>query len=390
MTHLAIILSLVFSVLSMQVNAQELSRSVASKVHQAYELQSKDNNATAIQILEKIRGRHAYDTAVVQRMLGILYWQQKQNIQAEEALFQAVKVNGLPIEQQIETQRMLGDIQLSNGHTDKALMTYQQVIAQNNQHKVLDAKSIQSIWLRIAQGHYRQQQWQEVTTAIGGYHSSGGKVTVPVLNLQLGAQLSLQRWHSALKSTLMLRGFEPKQSRWWLQALNLYLRVENFPQALATLKQYERAGFALSDAQYRLMAQLYAKQKVPQKAAEILHRLNKQDNRQGKDLAMEAQYWQQARYWSHALQAWSRATSLDSQYRWSYIQLLMTNKNYQTALVELDKVTRSARRELSRVNAYYHLGKFPQALHYAQKANQIKTSESTLSWIRYLNQLTQP
>ncbi|OBT16322.1 hypothetical protein A9264_11825 [Vibrio sp. UCD-FRSSP16_10] len=387
MTNLAIVLAIVLSVLSMQVSAQELSRSVATRVHQAYELQNKDNNVKAIQTLEKIKGNHAYDTAFVQRMLGILYWQQKQNNQAEEALTQAVSVNGLPIEQQIETQRMLGDIQLSNGHTRKALATYHQVIVQNNTHKIIDATSIQQVWLRIAQGNYQLEEWKAVIAATHGYRNNGGKVTVPMLNLRLGAELSLKRWNSALKTTLILRGFEPEQSRWWLQTLNLYLRVEQFPQALATLKQYERAGFSLTDAQYRLMAQLYSKQKVPQKSAEIFHLLNKADNSKANDLAREAQYWQQARDWEQSLSAWSRAVEKDRKYQWSYIQLLMQHKQYKTALTQLNSVKSSSRRELTRVDAYYRLGDKDRALRHAQKANQIESSQSALNWIRYLTQI---
>lgn len=115
------------------------------------------------------------------------------------------------------------------------------------------------------------------------------------------------------------------------------------------------------------MAQLYSKQGVPEKSAQIFHELNKASDVEAKDLAVEAQYWQQAREWEQSLKAWARATSKDSQYRWSYINLLMQNKQYKTALTQLDKLNSSARKELTSVQAYYRLGDKKKALEQCSK-----------------------
>ncbi|GEA61495.1 tetratricopeptide repeat protein [Vibrio comitans] len=368
------------------VNAQELSRSTASRVHQAYELQSQGDDAKAIEVLEGVDSSRAFDTSYVQRMLGILYWQEAESAKAERALSHSVELKGLPAEQHIETQRMLADIQLSNGKMRQALDNYHQVIAQNKNLKSLQPETVQQIWLRIGQANYQMESWTSVLNASKSYYSAGGKTTTSVLNLRLGAELSLKQWNNALKTTLVLRGLEPETERWWTQTLNLYLRVGNYQQALSTLKQYERAGFELTKDQFRMMAQLYSKQGVPEKSAQIFHDLNKGDTAKAKDLAVEAQYWQQAREWNESLNAWARASSKDSDYRWSYIQLLMQNKQYTTAVSQLSKVEESSRRELTRVEAYYRLGNREQALKHAQKANQIKSDRAALNWIRYLNQ----
>ncbi|MFA0118630.1 tetratricopeptide repeat protein [Vibrio breoganii] len=368
------------------VNAQELSRSTANRVHQAYELQNQGDDAKAIEVLESVDSSRAFDTSYVQRMLGILYWQEEQSENAEKALSHSVELKGLPAEQHIETQRMLADIQLSNGKMSQALDNYHQVIAQNKTQNSLGPETIQQILLRVGQANYQMENWPSVLTASKSYYSAGGKTTTSVLNLRLGAELSLKQWNNALKTTLALRGLEPEAERWWTQTLNLYLRVGNHQQALSTLKQYERAGFELTKDQYRMMAQLYSKQGVPEKSAQILHDLNKGNETKAKDLAIEAQYWQQAREWEESLNAWARASSKDSDYRWSYIQLLMQNKQYKTAISQLNKVEESSRRELTNVEAYYRLGDREQALKHAQKANQIKSDRVALNWIRYLNQ----
>ncbi|GAD88949.1 hypothetical protein VHA01S_012_00650 [Vibrio halioticoli NBRC 102217] len=388
MKHLLLALALMISLIGGTAQAQTLSRNVATRVYQAYELQSNDHNDKAIKILQNISTSRVYDTSVVQRMLGILYWQQKQTHLSEKALSKAVEANGLPVEQHLETLRMLADIQLSNGHTRSAIKTYHEIIAQNNTHKIIAINAIQQVWLRIAQGNYQLQQWQPVIDATNKYVALGGAPQVSVLNLRLGAELSLQKWHSALKTTLALRGYEPDITRWWLQTINLYLQLQDYPQALAALKQYQRAGFTLTETQRRMMAQLYSKQNVPFKAAEVFHALNKADNTQAKDLAIEAQYWQQAREWDKSLKAWARATEKESKYRWSYIQLLMQNKQYKTALTQLKKQKTSSRTELTSVEAYYRLGDIPNALRHAQKANQINSTPSTINWVKYLTQLS--
>ncbi|GAD80841.1 tetratricopeptide repeat protein [Vibrio ezurae] len=387
MKYLLPTLALFISLIASTAHAQELSRNVATRLYKAYELQSNDHNVKAIKVLESISTSRVYDTSVVQRMLGILYWQEKQPHKAEAALSKAITSNGLPVEQHLETLRMLADVQLSNGHTRQAIKTYHEIIAQNNTHKIIAPNAIQQVWLRIAQGNYHLEQWQPVITAVNHYFAIGGAQQVSVLSLRLGAELSLTQWRSALKTTLALRGLEPKSDRWWVQTINLYLRVEDYPQALAATKQYQRAGFQLTEAQYRMLAQLYSKQKVPLKAAEVFHDLNKSKATPAKDFAIEAQYWQQAREWTESLEAWAKASSQDPQYRWPYIQLLMRNKQYQTALAQLKKQKTSLRTELTSVEAYYRLGDIAKALNHAQKANQIDSTPSTINWIKYLTEL---
>ncbi|GEA51982.1 hypothetical protein VIN01S_27860 [Vibrio inusitatus NBRC 102082] len=386
MNRSLIMLVLTAIFLGSNVNAQELSRSTANRVHQAYELQSQGDDTKAIEVLESVDSSRTFDTSYVQRMLGILYWQEEESAKAEKALSHSIELKGLPAEQHTETQRMLADIQLSNGKMSQALDNYHQVISQNQTQKSLQPETVQQIWLRIGQANYQMESWTSVLNASKSYYSAGGKTTTSVLNLRLGAELSLKQWNNALKTTLVLRGLEPETERWWTQTLNLYLRIGNFQQALSTLKQYERAGFELTKDQYRMMAQLYSKQGVPEKSAQIFHNLNKGDTAKAKDLAIEAQHWQKAREWDESLNAWARASGKDNDYRWSYIQLLMQNKQYKTAISQLDKVEESSRRELTSVEAYYRLGNREQALKHAQKANQIKSDRVALNWIRYLNQ----
>ncbi|WP_261817520.1 tetratricopeptide repeat protein [Vibrio gallicus] len=382
---IAILAVLMFGMLGSNLSAQELSRFVAARVQQAYEFQSNDQSVKAIKVLESVDSSRAFDTSYVQRMLGILYWQQQQNSKAETALTRAIQSKGLPIEQHLETQIMLADIQLSNAKVPEALANYHQVIVQNKQKPSLDAASVQKVWLRIAQANYQLENWKPVLTAVQNFYAQAGKADTSVLRLQLAAELSLKRWSRALETTFALRAIEPKREKWWTQAVNLQLRTRNYPQALATLKQFERAGFELTSSQYRMMAQLYAKQGVPESSAQIFHQLNNSKPVSANDLAIEAKYWQLAREWDDALQAWARAASIDSDYRWPYIQLLMQNKHYQQAIAQLELLQSSARKELTTAQVYYRLGDGKKALLHAQKANQIHSDEATLSWIRFLD-----
>lgn len=381
-----LLLCLCIMSLSTIVSAAELSRRVVNQVQVAFELQAQQKIPEAIVQLNKIETQRQYDKAYVQRMLGILYWQNQQLKLAEQALKKAVSFEVLSSQQQVETQRMLADIQLTQAKYQLAIKSYLQVLTLNKQHLILKPKSIQTIWLRVAQSYYQQQHYLSSLSSVDHYFKEGGKLTVRVLNLRLGSQIALKNWSDAIKTTQALKNVEPKNKLWWKQQVSLYLRVNDFSQALATLKQFERSGFTLTQEQYKLLAQLYNQENIPEKAALVYaDHINNVKQPIPDNYAIEARYWQDAKNWQQALAAWKQAAVNHDDYRWNYIELLQQQQHYKKAIAELTKLKSSQRKELALVSLYYKTEHIHMALMHAQKANQLKSDKQTRSWLHYLS-----
>lgn len=374
-----------------QAQAQELSRSVAMRVHQAFELSQQEKTAEAVTILEGIDAVKAYDQAYVARMLGILYWQQAQPQRSQVALENALSTGALPIEQAIETERMLADILLSTGEPAKALRHYQSVldkqsdVSRSPAEKMYTTEFVTQLWLRVAQSNYQLQDWQAVLSSIKQYQALDKKADVSLLSMKLGAQVALSHWKGAVSTTEQLRALESDNELWWKQLTSLHLRLKHYPEALATLKQRERKGFALSSSEYQTLAGLYASQGAPELAAKVYaeHLLEQEE---AESYATLARYWQVAKEWQYALEAWQHASRLSEDHHWSYAQLLMQQKQYQAALNVLANMPSSQRVELAKTQAFYRLDEHEKALESAQKAHQLKADETTLTWVRFLTQ----
>lgn len=371
-------------VCSAVVHANELTRNTATRVHRAFEYQQSDQQTQAIELLESIKSPKAYDNAYVARMLGVLYWQQGMTEKAEAALTQAVQSDALAIEQAIETEQMLADIQLSIGKAKSALSHYHTVLGVNQDKSILSNEAVIAIHLRITQANYQLQNWPEVLTSLERYHQLEPATDVTTLNMKLGAQLALEKWNQAIVTTKALQELRPNEQVWWQQLTSLYLRNTQYQNALANLKQMQRKGFELAQADYVTMAQLYAQQSAPELAARVYFLYINNVASSAENLAQEASYWQQAKVWEKSLDAWKKASALHPKHRWSYIQLLMRDKQFELALAELNKVTETQATALLATQAYYQLGDIESAKISAAKAHKIAPDNQTLSWIKFL------
>lgn len=370
---------------SSQAFANELSRHTANRVHRAFELQQNEQADQAIELLEQTDSSRSYDTAYVSRMLGVLYWQQQMPDKSEQALRRAVESGALPTEQAIESERMLADIQLSMGEPQSALTHYLSVVKQDSESQTLGEEALISVRLRISQAHYQLQNWSQVLESLSHYHALQPEADITTLSMALGAQIALEKWQEAIAITQKLRALEPEKKLWWKQLTSLYLNEKQYANALASLKQMERAGFELEQSNYIAMAQLYALQGAPELAARTYEQNINTLQPDDKTLMIEAQYWQQAREWDKSLLTWQQAVKLDSGHRWSYIQLLMQQKQFDDALSELNAVEISQRSELAKTQAYYRTGRIEEAKKSAKRAHSIEASDATLGWIKYLN-----
>ncbi|TXN17420.1 tetratricopeptide repeat protein [Vibrio parahaemolyticus] len=361
--------------------AQELSQYTASRVQRAHSLAQEEKLKEAISTLESLDLSRGYDQAFVARMLGIFYWQNEQVKPAIKQLDFAVSSGLLQDEQAWQTRKMLADILLNEQQFAKALPHYYEL-----SKAVPKNQKAHEVWLRIAQSHYQLSQWNKVLSAMGRYEKFGQPDELGPLSIKLSSELELKKWQPAIVTIKRLIAIEPKRVEWWRQLVALRLRVDDSKRALDSMALAKLQGVALSQDDFKLLAQLYAKRGIPERAALIMEQLEDL-NVDSQLKAQQATYWQMAKEWDKSIDSWRIAAKLDSKYYWNYSQLLVQQGHYQQALAALDKVKgRNADVALIKTRAYYKLNRLDDALANAKRANEIKPSNQAKSWVKYLTQ----
>lgn len=361
--------------------AQELSQYTASRVQRAHSLAQEEKLKEAISTLESLDLSRGYDQAFVARMLGIFYWQNEQVKPAIKQLDFAVSSGLLQDEQAWQTRKMLADILLNEQQFAKALPHYYEL-----SKAVPKNQKAHEVWLRIAQSHYQLSQWNKVLSTMDRYEKFGQPDELGPLSIKLSSELELKKWQLAIVTIKRLIAIEPERVEWWRQLVALHLRVDDSKRALDAMALAKLQGVALSQDDFKLLAQLYAKRGIPERAALIMEQLEDL-NVDSQLKAQQATYWQMAKEWDKSIDSWRVAAKLDSKYYWNYSQLLVQQGHYQQALAALDKVKgRNADVALIKTRAYYKLNRLDDALANAKRANEIKPSNQAKSWVKYLTQ----
>ncbi len=366
------------------VSATELTQYTATQVQRAYQLQQEDKLPEAIKTLQKLELKKHYDLAYVARMLGVFYWQDNQPDNAIEQLNDAVESGFLAGEQVWSTRRMLADILLSQEQFAKAIPHYYKLA-----NTLPKSEEGSVLWMRIAQSHYQIAQWEKSLIALNKYEQFNRPDTVPPLSLKLGAQLQLKQWINATSTLERLLVLQPDKVNWWRQLVGIQLRLNQSRAALNSLSLAKLQGVELSQQDLVLLAQLYAKRGVPERAAEIFSTLDGVKTDIGL-LTEQAMYWQLAKEWQKSISTWSLAAKLNPKYHWNVAQLLIQEGQYRQALVSLVNVSEKHKQAdvaLAKTRVFYKLNQLEKALISAKHAYNITPSTEATSWIKYLTQL---
>lgn len=382
MIRQTIALMLMLMLVSTASFSQELSQYSAVRVQKAHQLAQDEKLKQAISELKQIDTARAYDQAFIARMLGVYLWQDDQPQAAIKQLNQAVSSGLLQDEQAWITERMLADLYLNQQNFEQAIKHYYQLIK-----TAPETQSADDLWLRIAQAHYQIEQWSKVIPATDRYLKLVNKEPLQPLSLKLGAQLQLKQWSKAIPTLKQLIALQPDKVNWWRQLAGLQIRVGRDKDALDTLSLAKINNLDLTQNDRRMLAQLYAKRGVPERAAIEISQLDGAESNV-QLLSEQAIYWQSAKEWDKAIEIWQRTAQLDKKYRWNLAQLLVQQGEYSSALPVLNKVEgRGEQVALAKTRVLFKLNRIEEALIEAKRADQINSSGQAQSWIRYLTQI---
>ncbi|MUJ22132.1 tetratricopeptide repeat protein [Aliivibrio fischeri] len=369
---------------AVNVHSAELSKYTANKVQRAQSLQQQEKLNEAIEVLGGVNTSKAYDKAFVARMLGVFYWENNQKSLAIKNLDYAVSSGELKDTQAWVTERMLADLLLMEQQYKKSLPHYYQLVKSLPKNEKGN-----ELWLRIAQIHYQLTEFTSTLKAIQRYESYRQPDSLTPLSLKFGSQVQLKQWKSVIPTLERLIVLEPEKLTWWRQLVTAHLQLHQTKQALSVLVLADRKGLSLPEQDIMLLAQLYAKQGIPEQAAITLKRLSKA-NTDGDLLVEQAVYWQQAKEWQQSILYWGKAAKVSPRYYWQEAQLLLQQKEYQLALASLAKVKDPKRKQtvlLAQAKAYYKLNRIEESLIKAKKANDITSTNETKGWVNYLSNL---
>ncbi|ELV8624929.1 ferrichrome ABC transporter substrate-binding protein [Vibrio cidicii] len=351
-------------------------------MQQAQTLSAKEQNQQAIEHLLTAEVSRPGDVAAISRMLGILYWQSEQAEHSVIALEKALNALGLADDEQWRTRRMLSSIYLTLGQFRQAL-PHLELLTQS----IPEGENAAEVWLHLAQAHYSLEQWRETLLALEKQRKLDPKPSVAVLSISLGAHAQLEQWSQVVDNAKQLIALQPEKKIWWMQAYSGYLNLRQQKAALDILTLAQLKGIALLDSERKSLAYLYASQGIYEKAAVTLSQLEQADS----DLELirlQAQYWQAAKEWQKSLHFWHKAAEIESKYHWEVAVLQNQLQKYQQVIASLDQMENQQRfydAQLLKVNALYRLNRLEAALALAKKADAIKSSTQTQSWVRFLS-----
>ncbi|NVC64291.1 tetratricopeptide repeat protein [Vibrio sp. 05-20-BW147] len=381
------ILTLVISMLLSQPilagqAALNVSDYAARAMQQAQQLADDKKVVEAIKRLESTEISRADDIAALNKMLGLYYWQEERFDASILSLEKALKVNAFPSNEAWFTRRMLAQLYLTQGEFKKAIPLLQTLL-----NAVPQNENEAEIWRYLAQAQYSVENWQATLKATQGFQRVQSKPDSTILSLALAANVQLEQWKSVVPIAKQLISLQPNNKNWWLQAYNAYLNLKQEKSALDMLALAELQGISLNESEIKALAYLYAGEGIYLKAAQTLARLDDAQH-DLQLLKLQAQYWQTAKEWESALSYWQKAAMQEPKYLWEVAILQNELKRYQQVIASLDTMQNPQRQfdgQMLKINALYRLDRLEEAYLQAKKADAIKSTQQTTSWLNFLS-----
>ncbi|MCE2570721.1 tetratricopeptide repeat protein [Motilimonas eburnea] len=370
-----------------------LSAALAKQVKPAHQFYQQQQYQKALQVLKQTSPKAGFETAYVKRFTGNLYWLLDQPKAALRSLSEAVAEQALPPLEQSQTQRMLADLYLAEQQAKQALQHYR---------KVDKSQRDANYYLHMAQAYYQLEQWQNVVN-----HAQLGIKRSKVFNqsaqlMLLNGYYQLGQLANAAKVLQGLTEHQPDNKRWWQQLSSVYLQMNDHKRALSTLEIAYQANMLQGARELQNLARLRANAGLPYQAANLLaaHLDNGSLDANVSNLTELAGYWQQAREYQRAAKVWGKVaaqTGLAKHYM-QQASLYSLAQDHQQAIKVLESLGHSLPAAtqgsvaLAKVQAYYALNQYQQALQYARQAQQQQTTASQASnWVALLeNKLEDP
>lgn len=363
-----------------------LSPRIGDKLQQALAAYQADEITRAITTLNGVDGASAFEQAQIDRFLGNLYAMAAQYAKASQHLAAALASDQLSAVDHAQALRLQADLALQQQQYAVAIDHYQQWLD-------FTGGELADVYLRQAQAHYQLKQYAQMIRPLQRAIALSPQPDRNAYLLLLASYYERQLYPQAVKVLEQLVAHKPDDKRWWAQLGMLYLHTGDNTKALATLEGAYLAGLLNSGSERRTLAQLYAANGIPHKAA----RLQQQAMDEGllaadeRNLATLAGYWLAAKELAQALRLYQQlAAGGNGGYARQAGQIQLQLRQPDAAIASFEQALKAGAQPqgaiyLELARAHLQLEHLAEAYAYVKKAQAEPQSAAVAKpWARYL------
>ncbi|MGH1389850.1 MAG: tetratricopeptide repeat protein [Aeromonas jandaei] len=307
----------------------------------------------------------------------------QQTAQASRYVEQALAYKEWPEQQQLQLLRLRGDIQAQQSNWSGAISSYK---------AALELRQDDALRLRLAGLYYHNKQYGDAASQSEQLLKKGWQKQAAII--RLSALTAQQRYGVAADQAAELISHEPKESKWWQQAVSLNLSAKRGDQALALLQTaIDRKLMDDASARNQLI-RLYAWQGLPYRGARLLEAAmaKGQMKQSAENRQLLAQLWEGAREWSQAVDSWQQLANQHGQPKAAMraAELLLQQGKTDAAMTQLAAIKSVKGEQGNRAKALLvqaHLNKeqYAQALELARELQQQDNwQQKATSWVNYI------
>ncbi|MDN4503661.1 hypothetical protein QX776_14705 [Alteromonadaceae bacterium BrNp21-10] len=364
----------------------------AQKAFEAYSDETVDEKLrvkNAIDILLEVEAE-GFDQAYVDNFIGQLYASFDQ-AKALTYIKRAADANVLNDGEQASALRTTADLLLMDKQYKNAVGAYKKWIA-------FTCKEDAGVYLRMAQAYYESGDLAGILEPADKaieLNKQAGKLDKNPYLLKLTSFYERKLYPQTVKVAEELVRIFPSEKQWWVQLGQFYFLVENFDKALSTLEIAYNQGYLEKPQQVKILAQLYAQNDIPFKAATLLEKHIKSGFIKLDDslTSSMANSFHQARDYKKAAYYYGKVaqSSGDPEYYRKQGTLLLAAEDYKGALAALEKSLKGTdkigRVHMAMMEANFYQGNFKEAHKHVVEAGKDKsTARSARSWEPYIKE----
>ncbi|MGI5309509.1 tetratricopeptide repeat protein [Rheinheimera sp. WS51] len=352
----------------------------------AFDLYNEEKVEEAIAVLLDTKSSNEFDTATLNRFLGNLY-ATKDEKKAIQYLTIAVKPDILVFNDQATSLRLLADLLLQDKQYRKAIDAYEAWL-------LFTGEQNSDAYMRIANAYYLMNQHDKVIAPADDAIRFADKPIPGPYQLKMAALYETKRYKELVAVVEVMVELFPENKQFWVYLGNFYTLTEEYSKSLSTLHLAHTQGYLEKDSELRMLAQMYANNNIPFKAAKVMEANVKSGLVKGDktNLSFIANNYQAAREFEKAAEYFgelAKVTNDADAYRRQGSAYLSIQR-YNDAIKAFDKalsmnVDKPSSVYMSLVDAYFYQSKYKEA--YAALMNAKKDpnmSRQVRSWESYI------
>lgn len=369
---------------------QVLGQRVGKKIGAAFDLYSEDKVNEALELLLELEPKGAFDKAYVNRFIGNMYAGIEGKVDvALQRLKKAKNADVLPFSDHAGTIKLIADLSLQERDFDTALKNYSEYLEFS-----LDEDP--NVYLRIANAYYEMKQYDKAIKparrAIELFEEPNQNPYIIIM----ASYYESKKYKEATKAVEELVKVFPEVPKWWRQLGSFYMMTEDFERGLSTLELAYKQDFLETESQIKQLAQLYATNGIPYKAAIVQEKHLKEglikESRQS--LSVLASTYRNAKEFAKAAEYYGKAGELSKDgdlFKDQGNMLLILERNREAIKAFTKALENNVKRKglvyMSIAEAHFYERQWKQAHKAIKLAMKEKnTAKSAASWEAYIRE----